>query len=242
MGSDPENQPARPVERNNVFGSLVEISLDAAVKAFMVVILGNIALSLVGGIAGRMIPSAPPGFSSGTEASPTWTVWWIAVKGIKFYLVFAVLFFFGFRARFTNPSPAGLAARASRGERARRRFADNWFGSLVGNAFLAMAMATVLVAIPNFTFWHWFWHWIGGVLKPGQIVGEEWMSHLRPWFAWYDHNQLKFNFWVIYVGAVCDDLGLPNLKSLTRWIWRRYRSHKAPMNIEVVVNRPPEKS
>jgi len=227
MASDSENQPARSSAQDNFFDGLVGITVDAAVKTFVVMILGNIALSLVGSITGSMIPSAPPGFTEIETPSSNWSAWWAAVRGIKFYLIFAILFFFGFRMRYIKPSSNNLAnVRASRWERTRQRFADNWFGSLVGNAFLAMALAPVLAVIPQFTLWHWFWNWLSSVLKPEQIIGEDWMSHLRPWLGWYGHNQLKFNFWLIYLGAVCDDLGIPNFKSLVRWLWRRQRRAK----------------
>jgi hypothetical protein len=50
------------------------------------------------------------------------------------------------------------------------------------------------------------------------------MSKVKVWWSWYDQNQLKFNFWLIYLAAVCDDFGIPNLKSLVRWGWRKWRA------------------
>ncbi|MGO8700201.1 MAG: hypothetical protein ACLQVY_21130 [Limisphaerales bacterium] len=31
------------------------------------------------------------------------------------------------------------------------------------------------------------------------------------------------NFWILYAAGVFDDLGVPNLKTLARWLWRRWR-------------------
>jgi len=53
-----------------------------------------------------------------------------------------------------------------------------------------------------------------------------WMSHVKAWFNWYGDNQLRLNFWVIYLGAICDDFGIPNFKSLARWFWRRVQANR----------------
>jgi len=244
MAPDSKNQPAPSSARNSAFDDLFEITVDAAIKAFVLVILGNVAVQLVGSVAGRMIPSAPPGFASGMEAPSAWIVWWTAIKGIKFYIAFFVLFFLGVRARFiAGEIPTGEQAKgADRWERVRRRFADNWFVSLVGNAFVAMALASVVLAISNFTVWYWFWHWVGGLIPLESILGERWANRLQPWWDWYDHNQLKFNFWLIYVGAVADDMGLPNLKSLGRRAWRRWSRPRTQLAPVVAADNPPDNS
>jgi hypothetical protein len=54
---------------------------------------------------------------------------------------------------------------------------------------------------------------------------------------WYGDNQLRFNFWVLYVAAVCDDLGIPNLKTLARFAWSRWFRHRtgwAPENHDIL--------
>jgi hypothetical protein len=43
------------------------------------------------------------------------------------------------------------------------------------------------------------------------------------WYWWYGQNQAKFLFWLLYSAAICDDLGLPNYKTLIRWGGRRLR-------------------
>jgi hypothetical protein len=71
---------------------------------------------------------------------------------------------------------------------------------------------------------HWLWAAIGtpihGILA--QVLGKS-TDGLDSWFGWYNANQLKLSFWFFYLTAICDDLGLPNLKTLARWLWRRVR-------------------
>jgi hypothetical protein len=42
------------------------------------------------------------------------------------------------------------------------------------------------------------------------------------WSTWYGVNQTKFAFWLLYSAALCDDLGLPNYKTLARRAWNRF--------------------
>lgn len=44
---------------------------------------------------------------------------------------------------------------------------------------------------------------------------------------WFDANQMKFLFWMLYLSAVLDDLGLPNLKTLAKRVWRRIKAGAA---------------
>jgi hypothetical protein len=49
---------------------------------------------------------------------------------------------------------------------------------------------------------------------------------LGQWFSWYGDNQMKLNFWIIYLAGAFDDLGVPNYKTLARWAWRRYKKRQ----------------
>lgn len=60
------------------------------------------------------------------------------------------------------------------------------------------------------------------------LLGHGAQGSLQGWLDWYGDNQIKFNFWLIYTAAICDDLGLPNLKTLARWVWRRWRERLFP--------------
>jgi hypothetical protein len=59
-----------------------------------------------------------------------------------------------------------------------------------------------------------------------QLFGASSGHQVNSWFEWYGENGFKFCFWVFYLGAICDDLGIPNFKSLGRWIGRKIRHRK----------------
>jgi len=40
-------------------------------------------------------------------------------------------------------------------------------------------------------------------------------------------NQMKLNFWIIYLAWAFDDMGVPNYKTLARWAWHRYKKRQA---------------
>ncbi len=73
------------------------------------------------------------------------------------------------------------------------------------------------------------WGWFAESILPGlhklaeQVFGASRVDGFRRLFSWYGENQFKFDFWFIYFASVCDDLGLPNLKTLARFFWRRLR-------------------
>jgi hypothetical protein len=138
---------------------------------------------------------------------------------MRYKVFFTVVFLVCLREQLATRSPAIHSAKSyARWQRIGRRFSENWFGSLIGNAFLAFALATVFAHLPSFSLWKLFWHWFLGWLQPGRLFGDG----AAPWFDWYDQNQLRFNFWLIYIAAVCDDVGIPNFKSLGRWLWSRW--------------------
>ena len=223
MAADPKPEPA-PARANPSPGTnLVESLWNAAVNAFVVVLLGKIAFSLVSGIAARMIPGAPPGFSGPVALPVTPVAWWNALTSHRFQILFAVVFLVCLRGELSKRSPKNDSQnRTSRWHRIGRRFSENWFGSLIGNAFLAMVLAMVLAKLPSFSAWQWFWHWLIGWLHPERMLGDG----AARWFDWYGHNQIKFNFWFLYIAAVSDDFGIPNFKSLARWLWRRWTKPK----------------
>src|SRR5262249_4227038 len=45
------------------------------------------------------------------------------------------------------------------------------------------------------------------------------------WVDWFGQNQARFDFWIIYLAAICDDLGIPSIKTLGRWLWRKIGKH-----------------
>ena len=100
----------------------------------------------------------------------------------------------------------------------------------------------VLAWIPQFSWAQAVFHWvlatIGSALQTvsEHVFGMERTDGMRAWFDWYGDNQLKFNFWFLYVAAICDDLGIPNVKTLARLLWRRLRKRmRSPQPISVPV-------
>ena len=195
--------------------------VEAAIKTFLTLLLGQIAINIVGGIFHDMTPSAPPGMSA-----YTWKGWEPSLRHKGPYFLFGLFFVLLLWHRLAEESkdkPRSKLAKKTR--KVLKRFSENWFGSIVANAFLAM----VLAWIPQFSWAQWVFHWalasIGSALQTvsEHVFGMERTDGMRAWFDWYGANQLKFNFWFLYVAAICDDLGIPNVKTLARLLWRRFR-------------------
>jgi hypothetical protein len=55
-----------------------------------------------------------------------------------------------------------------------------------------------------------------------RLAGGSLPDLVERWFSWYGANQAKFAFWLLYSAALCDDLGLPNYKTLARRPWNRF--------------------
>jgi len=110
--------------------------------------------------------------------------------------------------------------------------AQSQVGTLVGNAFAAMGIAIALYWLEQFSVSGWVWAWFVHSVLPGiqssgnHLLGTHRVDTIKDWFAWYGANQLKFNFWIIYLAAICDDLGIPNLKSLARLLVQRVRNRQ----------------
>jgi len=211
---------------------LFDCLVNAAVNAFAIVLLGKIALGIVSGVAGRMIPSALPGFeaSAGSGYVSNAGFWWDALFTLRFKIFYAIVFLVSLRQQLATASATENARRRGpRWQRIGRRFSENWFGSLIGNAFLAMGLAIALASIPEFSFWKWTWQWVANVTPISKWLDDGPLTWLNPWLGWYDHNKVKFNFWLIYFAAVSDDFGIPNFKTLARWLWRRWQRRPAKL-------------
>ena len=193
--------------------------------------MGSIALSLVGGLVQDMIPSAPPGLGSAEANSPSALhEWQSSFSQHKIPIVFAMLFILQISRRLFGRRQQGqLPIRQSRIARISHELSENWFTLIVGNAFGAMIGAWIVVWVQKFSFSQIFWGWLLNWIVPPlhnfaqQIFGTSGADTIGHWFSWYGQNQFKFDFWLIYFASVCDDLGLPNLKTLARFAWRRFR-------------------
>jgi hypothetical protein len=101
---------------------------------------------------------------------------------------------------------------------------------IVGNAFGAMIASLVAVWVQQFSWVQFIWH---GVMEFIMPVIHRVLEFVFPrgaaqgmdsWFEWFGQNQARFNFWVIYLAAICDDLGVPSIKTFGRWLKIKFRS------------------
>ena len=87
--------------------------------------------------------------------------------------------------------------------------------------------------LPNFSFLAMFWDWILSLVLPvirqGAVsfLGASSVAGVGDWLAWYHANNIKLAFWFLYLAGALDDLGVPNIKTIVRWAWRRYQKRKA---------------
>src|SRR5208282_2442979 len=94
----------------------------------------------------------------------------------------------------------------------------------------------------NFSPWQMLWHAVGGMVLPmvGEsakfVFGDSASASLGDWLSWFNANQMKLTFWMLYLGGAFDDLGVPNFKALARRAWRRMRKRKS-MALPPVVER-----
>ena len=80
-------KPVGNLTPGKVSDILWESAIEAFVQAILVLVMGSVALSIVGGLLQDMIPSIPPGFAGtlGVEAesSPNSHQWWSALRDRK---------------------------------------------------------------------------------------------------------------------------------------------------------------
>jgi hypothetical protein len=223
---------ARPASFSNKLPTVVlEVAGDAFINAILVLVLGKIAISLVGGIWGDMVPSAPPGFHHQFEAEDSATPvhnWFSLSRNQLFLLIFFLIFCLKLWLRLSSRAPGN---RKSALRKAAGHVYDNWFDLIVFNAFGAMISAMLVVWVQRFSPAQFI---IGAVLGAfatalkhftDAMFGAHRADALISLFSWYGANQLKFTFWLLYLAAICDDLGVPNLKTIAR-AWRRRLSRK----------------
>jgi hypothetical protein len=209
-------------------------AVEAAWKTIVLLVLGNVAISLVSGIFSEMAPSLPPGFAEAEGTHHARHHWhgsgW--VDRSAFYPVFALMFAGIVWSRLRGPATAGAGRMSRRLQRIQKAFRENWFGLIVGNAFGAMIGVMVALWIQRFSFVQSPWHWVMQLIVPEIrgalefVFGERMVLGIGSWWDWFGQNQPKFDFWMIYIAAICDDLGIPNIKTLGRWLWRKVTKSK----------------
>lgn len=202
--------------------------VEALVLAFLVQIFGSVALAIANGVWSRMIPSAPPISQPAPktkEVRPAPGPGFSLSERHRFALLFAVIFAAQTGTRLVrysrHPSHRIAAVLAQRWA---KKLSEEWFSLVVVNAIVASVMVSVLAITRQFTVTNLVWDFAGGAVRSaleglgGLVPGSDWTQR---WLGWYQVNQTKFMFWLLYSTAICDDLGLPNYKSLGRWLWHR---------------------
>jgi hypothetical protein len=232
----------RPVGPAAIYDILWNSAWESLVSAFLVTLLGSIALGIVGDLWKEMSPSMPPGFShqktpeAETEPSPNPTHLHLPgfIQEHRFPIVYCVIFITTAGVRLRDLFRGELApGRKSRLGKIARRLSEDWFGLIVGNAFGAMVSAMIFVWVTQFSWVQFLIHHLLGAILPSLrdvvswILGQRAGNWVGSWLDWYSDNQLRFTFWLLYLGSICDDLGVPNLKSLCRWLWRRRKAKQA---------------
>jgi hypothetical protein len=234
----PAKEPVPPDSQlSGDIGSILwESAVESFVRAILVLVMGSVAIGLVGGILHDMTPSLPPALEGRLHSTTkSFAPPRLLSEDHLFYIVFSVLLVINVRARLTGRMKNGQPSMAAtRVEKICSELSKEWFGLIVGNAFGAMVSAWAVVWVQQFSLAQWCLHWLASLVLPAiqrlaaNIFGPARADSIQGWFDWYDENQLKFSFWLLYLAAICDDLGIPNLKTLGRWSWRkiRNRSHR----------------
>jgi hypothetical protein len=209
---------------------------EALILAFLIQILGGIAFAIVGNIWEQMTPSLPPVLASEPklEASPKAPPTFHLSTRERFGLIFAVVFAGTALGRLIKYSRnAGHRFAADVSGRVMKRVSEEWFHLVVINALIASIMVSVLHLTSQYTVSKMLWGFVAGGVQPLiqvllYLLPQALADLIKTLFGWYDANQLKFSFWLLYSAAICDDLGFPNYKALGRWLWRRLkRSRKS---------------
>lgn len=218
---------------------------DAFTPAFMILVLGVVAYALVGNIWGRMLPTLPSGGNGSSGVKSIGNPNWHFGAGERFMATYGVVFAVLATGRLLRRSNnhrqrvAGVWLRW-----ATERAAEEWFSLLVVNALVASIMVSIFQVTNQFTPLKMLWQALAGGLQPllqavTNLLPAGPTGAAREWWGWLGANQLKFSFWLFYLGAICDDLGLPNYKALGRWAWRRMKSRIKPSATKEAAQTPP---
>lgn len=228
LTSLPGEPPQKPITPGSVVEILSACVCEALVLAILVQIAGNIILGVVGGLWHQMTPSLPPIVAEEPVrgASSPWL--------FRLFHQHQLAFIFGFL--FVGKIATRLASKAPTEEQRKAlarvgglfgRITTGWFSLIVVNAFIAAATVFALGFARQFSLTHLVFQAVGNTCTEivgaiaGVLPGEGGWAFLKSWVSWYHANEPKFLFWVLYIGALCDDLGLPNYKTWSARVWRR---------------------
>jgi hypothetical protein len=232
LPSDKRSKPRLLLSEDAVANLLWECIRKAFARAFLIQILGGVAIGLLGHVFKEMTPSLPPVVSHASQAKASPSPFSHAVGAFvsknEFWIIFCLLFIAMAGARVARYSRNSQHRRLlARLLRINRRMSKDWFSLFVVNGFTAWASAMVFMIVQQFSWTQMFWN-VSAVfhslfqalanLVPGA-------GPLGRWYSWYGQNQAKFLFWLLYSAAICDDLGLPNYKTLIIGVRHRLKSY-----------------
>ncbi len=221
-------EPHKPITPGSVGESLFPCACEALVLAILVQIAGNVILGVVGGLWHQMTPSLPPIVAEEPVrgASSPWLFRLFHQHQLAF--IFGVLFVGKVATRLASKAQTEKQRKAAAWVGGLfARITDGWFSLIVVNAFIAAATVFALGIARQFSLTHFVWQAVGNTCNEivraiaGVLPGEGGWAFLKSWVGWYHANEPKFLFWVLYIGAICDDLGLPNYKTWSSRVWRR---------------------
>jgi len=201
------------------------------VTAFLVQIIGSIAFGMISGLLQEMVPSAPPGWGNQeleAQPHPLRDALSNSFSRNRFALIFGLVLAMKSAPRLARYSGSPRYRKAAAAMLSvTHRLSGKWFKLLVANAFIAYFTTLALQWGARFSWTQMLWDFALDCFRPllhtlaGLIPWPRAVQNGQSLLSWYGENQFKFNFWLLYSAAICDDLGLPNFKTLGRWAWRR---------------------
>ena len=229
--SQPIKRPRKPAKLtvSKVTNILWDSAWEALVLGFIMLIFGSIAFGFVSAVWRDMTPSLPPRLGSEpkleAEGSP---LDFSFFREHRYALIFLVLFCGITAGRLLKYSRSEDQRRAvARASRVFRRISDNWFGLIVLNAFVTVIAVAIIRFTQQFTLTAFLWHICGDLVTAlmrnlASLFSTDTVQYVENLIGWYKANQPRLLFWLLYTAAICDDLGLPNYKTLGRTLWRRF--------------------
>jgi hypothetical protein len=202
---------------------------ETLILTFLVRIFGEIAFGIVSGLWHDMAPSLPPLLSpkAGGQNGPGFHFDFFHHHGLA--LLYSALYIGKVVGQLSHWSPYPWHRdKAEWLQSFFRRLSENWFRVLVANVFVAFGTTIAVQIAQQFSLTQLLWQLTVGVFEQlfnpvaGAFSGTAIFRGVESTVSWYGENQFKFMFWGFYTAAICDDLGLPNLKTLARFLWRRF--------------------
>ena len=239
MDNETANSPEerRSTGLRAIPGVIVGSAFQALWCALIFMIFAEIAFAISTDIFMEMIPSMPPGVESGPveegeslDQAPTRGDLKALYKEYKYWFYYS-LSFLGLAVINVSGAfkkkPTALLPEPLR--KVGVKLWQNWFKILVMNAFGCMIAAIVFVILQNVSFIRILIDIILALLQPvfyrtaSLFMNAEAIATAAGFVEWFHDSEVKFAFWAFYLTAVLDDLGLPNIKTLVKQLYRRLK-------------------